>query len=168
MPFFNSLFGPTKKEYTVEIASSIMPGAAVGEILDGRLPQLNTDRLFLKKGEVCHYIDKSILMKEKTKKSFSGMGVGVNVAGITLRQGFMEPEELQYFEQIKGILYITSRRTIFEAKSNGFEKPHGSLTSLTSYTNAITMQYGSTHYCLIVPNGAIAEDVYNIIHKKTL
>jgi len=144
-----------------------MPSAAIGEIVEGRLPQLKTNRIFLKKGEVCHYIDKSILMKEKTKKSFSGAGVGVNVAGITIRQGFMEPEEYQYYDQIKGILYITNKRTIFEAKTNGFDKPHTSLTSIVSYSNAINMQYGSSHFCMVVPNGVIAEDVYNIVHNKT-
>ena len=167
MGIFSALFGPQQTNYTVTIKSSIMPDAAIGEIVEGRLPQLKTNRIFLKKGEICHYIDKSILMKEKAKKAFTGTGVGVNIAGVNIRRGFIEPEEYQYYDQVKGILYITNKRTIFEAKTNGFDKPHSSLTSITSYSNAINMQYGSTHYCIIVPNGVIAENVYNIVHKKT-
>ena len=39
----------------VPTVQSILPQAAVNEIMCGRLPILITDRIFLKGGEKCHY-----------------------------------------------------------------------------------------------------------------
>ena len=51
------LFKPQPK---MPMIQSILPAAAVQEILRGRLPILNTNKIFLKSGEQCHYIDKAI------------------------------------------------------------------------------------------------------------
>ena len=56
------LFKPQSKTPMVQ---SILPDAAVQEILRGRLPILNTNKIFLKSGEVCHYIDKAIYEDRK-------------------------------------------------------------------------------------------------------
>ena len=53
MGVWDLLFGNKNKIPTV---TSILPDAARQEILAGRLPILNTDKLFLKKGEKIHYI----------------------------------------------------------------------------------------------------------------
>lgn len=45
--------------------NSILPTAAKNEIRAGRLPILNTDSLFLKRGEKIHYIDKAINLEIK-------------------------------------------------------------------------------------------------------
>ena len=42
--------------------------------MESRLPQLNTDWIFLKKGEVCSYIDKAILNVKIKKKVVQHMG----------------------------------------------------------------------------------------------
>lgn len=47
MGFFDALFGNKNQIPTV---TSILPDAARQEIISGRLPILNTDKLFLKKG----------------------------------------------------------------------------------------------------------------------
>ena len=49
---------------------SILPQVAVNEIMNGRLPILNTDKIFLKGGEKCHYIDKAIYEKKFVKKRY--------------------------------------------------------------------------------------------------
>ena len=46
------------KQQRTPIVTSILPDAAKQEILRGRLPILNTNTVFLKSGEKCHYIDK--------------------------------------------------------------------------------------------------------------
>jgi len=166
MGFIDKFFGYEKPSSDTPTLSTILPDEAVNEIKNGRLPHLNTDKVFLKKGEVCHYIDKSVMMKPKVKRAYEATGLGVRIWGISIRKGFVLPQEGMEHERIKGIIYVTNRRTIFQATSNGFDKPHTALTSVTPYANAIEMQYGSTHYCLIVPNGSIVEYVYDIIREK--
>lgn len=162
----NSFFGYDPPPSDTPTVSSILPEEAVNEIANGRLPHLITDKVFLKKGEVCHYIDKSLLMKPVKKRAYNTTGFGVKIFGLQIRKGFVLPIEGEEHERIKGIIYVTNRRTIFQATSNGFDKPHSALTSVTPYANAIEMQYASTHYCLIVPNGEIVNEVYNIIREK--
>jgi len=164
MGIFDALFGqkPTSNTLTV---STILPVEAKNEILRGKLPHLQNDRIFLKKGEVCHYIDKTLMMKPKVKRNYGKVGIGTTIWGLRISGGFIEPIEQNYHEQIKGIIYITNKRTIFQAESNGFDKAHTSLTAVVPYSNAVDMQYGSTHYCLIVPDGHLVNEVYNIIHK---
>ena len=62
MGFFDSLFGNKNQ---IPIVTSILPDAARQEIIAGRLPILNTDKLFLKKGEKIHFIDKAVNMEQK-------------------------------------------------------------------------------------------------------
>lgn len=73
MGFFDSLFGNKNQIPTV---TSILPDAARQEIIAGRLPILNTDKLFLKKGEKIHFIDKAVNMEQKKVKN-SGIPVEV-------------------------------------------------------------------------------------------
>ena len=54
--------------------NSILPTAAKNEIRAGRLPILNTDSLFLKRGEKIHYIDKAINLEIKTVKQYRHVG----------------------------------------------------------------------------------------------
>ena len=166
MGFIDSFIGYEKPSTDTPTVSSILPDEAKNEIINGRLPHLITDKIFLKKGEVCHYIDKSILMKPVTKRALNTTGFGITIFGLQIRKGFVIPIEGQEHERIRGIIYVTNRRTIFKATSNGFDKAHSALTSVTPYANAIEMQYGGTHYCLIVPNGSIANEVYSIIRDK--
>ena len=166
MGLMDALIGYEKPSTDTPTVSTILPDEAKNEIINSRLPHLITDKVFLKKGEVCHYIDKSLMMKPVTKRAYNATGFGVAIFGLQIRKGFILPIEGQEHEQIKGIIYVTNRRTIFQATSNGFDKPHSALTSVTPYANGIAMQYGGTHYCLIVPNGSIVNKVYSIIREK--
>ena len=56
MGLFDALFGNRNQIPTV---TTILPDAASQEIIAGRLPILNTDKLFLKRGEKIHFIDKA-------------------------------------------------------------------------------------------------------------
>ena len=67
MGLFDALFGNRNQIPTV---TTILPDAARQEIIAGRLPILNTDKLFLKRGERIHFIDKAINMEQKTVKEF--------------------------------------------------------------------------------------------------
>jgi hypothetical protein len=148
---------------------TILPLAAVSEIQQGRLPQLNTTTIFLKKGEICHYIDKAILLKEKTKRSVVRTGGGYSMPGlfkgtrVNMNRTRANFEENTITEQFRGILYITNKRVIFQAAPNGFEKSHGYLTSIAPYSNAVDLQYGSTIHSLIVPDGTLIHMVITLI-----
>ena len=67
MGLLNTLLGKTQ---VPSISVSILPEVARQAILQGKLPRLNTNNIFLKTGEYCCYIDKTILMVNKTKKIY--------------------------------------------------------------------------------------------------
>ena len=48
------------KQPQTPIVTTILPDMAKQEILQGRLPILKIDRIYLKQNEICHYIDKAI------------------------------------------------------------------------------------------------------------
>lgn len=73
------LFKPQSKTPMVQ---SILPDAAVQEILRGRLPILNTNKIFLKSGEVCHYIDKAIYEKKTVRKRYVRRNSGYSAPGL--------------------------------------------------------------------------------------
>ena len=82
MGFFDSLFGNKNQIPTV---TSILPDAARQEIIAGRLPILNTDKLFLKKGEKIHFIDKAVNMEQKKVKEFRHSGGSAGAPGAEKR-----------------------------------------------------------------------------------
>lgn len=158
------LFGPRQQ---TQIADSILPIAAKNEIMASRLPQLNTDRIFLKKGEVCSYIDKAILnihvikkMKRHIRHSSPGLFKGTRIGS-----GITKPIEYEEVKQQKGVLYITNKRIIFQSAQNAFEKQHSNLTSVEPYSNAVVLQYGEKTYELIVPDGAVISHVLNLVNS---
>ena len=146
---------------------TILPPLARTEIQQGRLPNISSNTVFLKSGEVCHFIDKAILLKDKPRKSYMRTGKSTSYKGFfgmrhTINRGQTDVEEHADIEQIRGILYITNKRLIFQATKNGVEKQHTLLTSIAPYLNAVELQYGSTHYNLIVPDGALVNMVLKL------
>ena len=71
MGLFDALFGNRNQIPTV---TTILPDAARQEIIAGRLPILNTDKLFLKRGEKIHFIDKAINMEQKNSERVPSCG----------------------------------------------------------------------------------------------
>ena len=70
MGFLDAIFGNNQPPRI----NSILPEVAKQEIRAGRLPILNTDSLFLKRGEKIHYIDKAIDIEIKTVKQYRHVG----------------------------------------------------------------------------------------------
>jgi hypothetical protein len=169
MGFLADLFGLSKPP-ALPTVTTIMPQAAVNEIMAGRLPQLNTKTIFLKSGEICHYIDKGILLKEKVQKRYARKGGGYSIPGffkgtrIHLNKGQTDVQENVITEQFRGILYITNKRIIFQATANAFEKPHSGLTAAAPFSNAIELQYGSKSFSILVSDGNVAKAVLDLLH----
>lgn len=149
----------------MQIADSILPLAAKQEIIESRLPQLNTDRIFLKKGEYCCYIDKAILnihIKKHMSKHIGHSAPGL-FKGTRIGTGITKPIDYEETKQQKGVLYITNKRVIFQASQNAFDKQHRYLSAIEPYNNAAILQYGQTTYELIVPDGSIVNQVLKLV-----
>ena len=157
---------PQKQIPTVE---SILPLSVINEIRQGRLVHINTDKLFMKRGEICHYADKAILLVEKKEKSYNTKTYGGSVPGLLkgnrMYHSFSETKPNEYIvtEHYSGILYITNKRIVFTSKGFPFDKQYRYLSSVKPYLNAIELQYGSTIYSLVVPDGNIAYAVIKML-----
>ncbi|WP_029319294.1 hypothetical protein [Butyrivibrio sp. AE3004] len=164
MGFFDWLFG-TPKPATPNV-QSILPDIAKNEIMNGRLPHINPDKLFLKRGEICHYADKAMLEVTKTKKTINSRHVGHSVPGLlkgnrwNMGRTVSSIDEAVEVNEYKGILYITNKRIVFNSKGMGFDKQFQYLSAFNPYANGIELQYGATIYRLFVPDGNV---VYRVI-----
>ncbi|MGI6064270.1 hypothetical protein [Blautia sp.] len=165
MGFFDVLFGSRNQIPTV---TSILPGAARQEIIAGRLPILNTDKLFLKKGEKIHFIDKAVNMEQKKVKEYrhSGFSTPGLFEGNRYSRGRGRTVEHIELVQHRGILYVTNQRIVFQAKEWGFDKTYRYLTAITPYSNACELQFGSKSYCLIVADGSVLNHVLKLIQQR--
>lgn len=164
MGFFDALFGNKQ----LPAVTSILPNAAVQEIMAGRLPILNADTLFLKKGEQIHFIDKAINMEVKTKKTYEHIGFSTPglFKGNRVNYGRGRPIERQENVFHAGVLYITNQRIIFQAKENGFDKTYRSLTAFVPYSNGIELQFGNKSYTLLVFDGNVVNQTLRLIRQR--
>lgn len=165
MGFFDMILGNRNQ---IPVVTTILPDAARQEILAGRLPILNTDTLFLKRGEKIHFIDKAINLEQKTVKEYrhscvSTPGLFKGTRWNTGRGRTVEHTELV---QHRGILYITNQRVVFQATEWGFDKTYRYLTAITPYSNACEFQFGNKSYCLIVANGNVVNQVLQLIKQR--
>lgn len=150
----------------LQISASILPAAAKQEIMENRLPQLNSDKIFLKKGEFCSYIDKAILnvtVKKRIAKHVGHSSPGL-FKGTRVTTGYSKADEWTETKQQKGILYITNKRVVFQAAEHAFDKQHRYLSSIEPYSNAVILQYGQTNYELIVPDGVVVNQVLRLVN----
>ncbi len=171
MGFLADLFG-FNQPLALPIVTSILPDAAKQEILNDRLPQLNTDKIFLRKGERIHYIDKAIRLTEKVHKKVRTHNRGVSMPGIFkgdrvhFGEGTRDVDEQIETIQTRGILYITNQRVIFQAQNNTFDKKYQLLSTVEPYSNAIELQYGDKNYSLLVSDGNIPYRVIRMIQQR--
>lgn len=163
---FLDLFKPQAQTPMVQ---TILPDLARQEIMRGRLPVLNTNKIFLKGGEQCHYIDKAIYEKKTVRKRYVRRNNGYSMPGlfkgtrINMGGGKTDVVDNVQYETFRGILYITNKRIIFVGESNGFDKKIEELVAVTPYSNCIEMQFSKDTYKLFVPDGNIAHMVLQII-----
>ena len=161
MGFFD-LFNPSPVVPTI---TSILPDAAKQEIMRGRLPILRTNKIFLKSGEECHYVDKAIYEKKTVKKRYVRRNNGYSVPGlfkgtrINMGGGHTDVVDNVQYETIHGMLYITNKRIIFVSGENGFDKKIDDLVALTPYTNCVELQFSKDNYKIFVPDGNVTNAV---------
>lgn len=165
MGFLDWLIGNKNQ---IPIVTSILPVAAKQEIFAGRLPILNTDKVFLKKGEKIHFIDKSVCIEEKIVKEYVHFGRSSPglFKGTRVTVGRGKPIEHTELKQYGGILYVTNQRIIFQAKEKGFDKAYRYLSAITPYSNCCELQFGNKTYCMIVADGNVLYQVLQLIQKR--
>lgn len=148
---------------------SILPQAAVNEIMSGRLPILNTDKIFLKSGENCHYIDKAIYEKRITKKRYVRRNNGYSMPGlfkgtrVNMGGGRTDVEDNVQYETYRGIIYLTNQRIIFVGDQIGFDKRVNDLVATTPYSNCLELQFSKETYRLFVPDGNVLNRALHLI-----
>ena len=159
---FLDLFNPQPK---TPIVTTILPDIAKQEILRGRLPILKTNKIFLKNGEVCHYIDKAIYEKKSVKKRYVRRNSGYSAPGlfkgtrINFGGGKTDVVDNVQYETFRGILYITNKRIIFVGDQSGFDKKVDDLIALTPYANCVELQFSKENYKIFVPDGNLTHAV---------
>ena len=165
MGFFD-LFKP---QPTTPIVTTILPDIARQEIMRGRLPILNTNKIFLKAGEQCHYIDKAIYEKKIIKKRYVRRNNGYSVPGlfkgtrINMGGGHTDVVDNVSYDTIRGILYITNKRIIFVGDQTGFDKKLSDLIAITPYSNCVELQFSKDNYKIFVPDGNVTHMVLQLI-----
>lgn len=165
MGFFD-LFKP---QPTTPIVTTILPDVARQEIMRGRLPILNTNKIFLKAGEQCHYIDKAIYEKKTVKKRYVRRNNGYSVPGlfkgtrINMGGGHTDVIDNVSYDTIRGILYITNKRIIFVGDQTGFDKKISDLIALTPYSNCVELQFSKDNYKIFVSDGNVTHMVLQLI-----
>lgn len=104
---------------TTPTVPSVLPEAARQQILRGQLPILQLNNLFLKNGEVCHYVDRAIYEKRTVNKKRIRKNTGYSMPGlfkgtrVHVGGGNSEYVDDVKYSTIKGVLYITTKRIIF-------------------------------------------------------
>lgn len=148
--------------------NSILPTAAKNEIRAGRLPILNTDSLFLKRGEKIHYIDKAINLEIKVVKQYWHVGHSTPglLKGNRWNVGVAKPIEHGELVQHRGILYVTNQRIVFQATEKGFDKTYKYLTAVTPYVDACELQFGSKTYNMYVDDGNLLYEVLQLVKQR--
>lgn len=160
------LFKPQPK---MPMIQSILPAAAVQEILRGRLPILNTNKIFLKSGEQCHYIDKAIYEKKTVRKRYVRWNSGYSAPGlfkgtrVNFGRGRTDQVDNVTYQTLRGILYITNRRIIFQGNQEGFDVKADDLVAITPYSNCVELQTSKMHYKIFVPDGNVTQAVLQLI-----
>lgn len=165
MGFFSDLFGISQASDNIP---AIMPRGAINQINRGILPIINTDKILMTKGEKCHFVERAILITEKVSRHYEGRSNGYSVKltkHVTYRTGKNKGVPVEDMTQIKtkGLIYVTSKRIIFVADKNAFDKKCSSLTACVPYSNAVKLQFGTKTFTLMVPNGGAINDVVNMV-----
>ena len=167
--FLDWLFGKTNNDNAVDLTlTSILPVGAMREIESGNLPVFNTATIVMSKNEICHFIDKSILVAEEKRKSYKSNRFGSSIRilkgwTIHLGNGNMSPNITSVQSFHKGILYITNERIVFSSQKEVFDKKLKNLSSIIPYKDGITFQFGDRTYNVLLCDAKYALTILNIL-----
>lgn len=169
MGFLSKLLSKTADKIDIP---SVFPEEAKQLIISGKLPLLQSSKLFEKPGEKIHYIDRAVLIKKNKIKKRVGGTAGYSIPGLLKgsrihlggNKGYYVDDYIE--EQIKGVLYITNQRIVFVSSQDGFDMMLSSFTAMNYYSDAIELQHGKEIKLLYVPDGRFPHMVVTLIRKN--
>lgn len=82
---------------------------------------------------------------------------------LTMGGGTTDQVDNVTYQTMRGILYITNRRIIFQGDQEGFDLKVDDLVAITPYSNCVELQTSKTHYKIFVPNGNVTQSVLQLI-----
>lgn len=159
------------KQSRTPMVTTILPDIAKQEIMKGRLPVLRTDKIFLRRNENCHYIDKAIYEKKVTEKRYIRRNHGYSTPGLfkgtRIQHGRAHTDVVDqiHYETYRGILYLTNQRIIFVGSQAGFDKSICDLVATTPYSNCIELQFSRETCRLFIPDGNILNQALHLIKQ---
>lgn len=144
---------------------SVLPTNAISQIYAGQLPKIITNKIILKGGEQCRYVEMGAIV---TKRKYfcrwnSGTSNCFRKDSGSYHATFGESVPQYDTEFTKGFLYFTDQRVLFVANKNGFERKLSQISAVTAYTDAIALQFGSKTYSIMLPDGNIARMALNLL-----
>ena len=139
--------------------------------LQEKFPEIYTDDIYLQPGEKCYFYSMVQLIDMKIVKDYLHTSFGTSMpglfkgdrlgSGISWRKEIGEHEERSSYT---GMLYVTSKRTIFVEKTKGFDKRHTSISAIMPYSDGIEIQYGSKTYLLMTDDAMQLYELYEMMH----
>ena len=163
MGLFSYIFGLDGPEQPPEL-TSIYPDLAMQKVYAGILPVIQPNKLVLKQGETCHFVEMAAIITEKTVYDHKRHGASYRIfKGFTYHMGEGKSTPIKEPEYTRGILFFTNQRVVFAASKNGFEMQIKKITAITAYPNGIELQFGSKTFCLLLPDGDVAKQVLKLI-----
>lgn len=168
MGFLSTILG-IEEPVMPPVLNSLVPPVAATAIRSGQLPQFNTKTIMLGKNEICRYIERAALVKQKKKTRYESRRSGGSfrvTKSYTHHTGRTQsvPIETIRTEYTEGIIYVTDTRIIFVAKENAFEKKIKNLTAVVPYTDAVGLQYGSQTINILVPEADLLARVLQMLY----
>ena len=163
MGFIANLLGINNSNVP-QLGNSIYPAGAVAKVQSGTLPIIQVDKLVLKTGEVCHYVDVAIRITEKVVRHTKRVGGAYRIiGGLYASGGESVSTPISQDQYTKGYLYITNKRIIFTSKTTPMEQQINKITAITPYTDGVDIQCGNKTYIFFVPNGSIFKRTIDLI-----
>lgn len=139
--------------------------------LQEKFPEIYTDDIYLQPGEKCYFSSMVQLIDIKIVKDYLHKSLGASMPGlfkgdrwgsaISWRKEIGEHEERSAY---MGMLYVTSKRTIFVEKTKGFDKRHTSISAIMPYSDGLEIQYGSKTYLLMTDDAMQLYELYEMMH----
>lgn len=163
MGIISNLLGYVTPEQPPQL-KSIYPIAATNKVMSGMLPIISADKIILLPNETCHFVDVATIVTKKTRRKTFHTGGSYRVfKGYTAHLGQSQSVPIEESHYTNGILYVTNQRVIFVARENGFDKKIKTITAITPYNNAISLQFSGKSQTLLIPSAIALNAVLNML-----
>ncbi len=173
----DALYGPEQQVAQVAALKSYRSALFIAMINDGRLPDLGSGGMNLKRGERLHLQEPAGLLKEIIQREFQSgsRGYSFQIAkGVSYRIGSTRGKMVEVGRSMEtidnGDLYVTSLRVVFTGLRKSVEVPYAKLLDLNVFTDGIQFHVSGrqTPSMFRVTDGQMTAAVVNAAMQATL